>query len=132
MTVPTKMPNQPSRYANGRFGPGNSGRPIGARNRATQQALLSIMDDFEANKRVVLQRMREYFTTDYLRILASLLPSRIEIAQPAFEEYSEAEAAVVVSYARAALQRIEEGRGSLSELGAAVLAEPVLGTSQTE
>ena len=61
-----------------------------------------------------------------MRILAGLLPTRVEVAQPAFEDYSEAEAAIIVSHARAALQRIEEGRGSLVELGAAVLAEPVL------
>ena len=54
----------PARYANGRFGPGNPSRPLGSRNRASQRAIMSILDDFEVNRVHVLDKMRRHFTVE--------------------------------------------------------------------
>lgn len=54
-TPPYSRPT--GRQANGRFGPGNAGRPLGSRNRISHTAMLSIIADFEAGKRELIDRL---------------------------------------------------------------------------
>jgi len=123
------MPDTPAtsqslaRHANGRFGPGNPGRRPGSRNRASQRVVLAILEDFEAHHEKVLGRLREFFTPHYIDVVTRLLPRQIEVTAPDLDSYSEAEIAHVVRQARTALDRIEDGRGSLIELEAALVIE---------
>jgi hypothetical protein len=123
MTDATATPHTLGRHANGRFGPGNPGRRPGSRNRASHRAVLAILDDFEMHQEQVLGRLREFFTPHYIDIVSRLLPRQIEVAAPDLDSYSEAEIAHVVRQARSALDRIEEGRGSLIELESALVVE---------
>ncbi len=50
------------RTADGRFGPGNPGRRVGARNRVWRRVAMAILHDFEANPKAVLARLRESCT----------------------------------------------------------------------
>ena len=84
---------------------------------------MAILEDFEAHQEQVLQRLREFFTPNYIDAVLRLLPPRIDVATTDSETYSEAEIAGVVRQARVALDRIEDGRGSLIELEAALIGE---------
>jgi hypothetical protein len=72
----------PARHADGRFGPGNPGRRPGSRNRASHRALTAILDDFHDNKDVVLPRLRQYFTTDYIKVIVRLLDLQPAASDP--------------------------------------------------
>jgi hypothetical protein len=43
---------RPARYPNGRFGPGNPGRPLGARGRASRVAVLDILRQLELEQEI--------------------------------------------------------------------------------
>jgi len=65
------------------FKPGQSGypagRPKGSRNRLSERFLSALADDFEKHGEDVIARVREAYPAVYLRILASLLPTQVEI-----------------------------------------------------
>ncbi len=67
-------PRGPARYANGRFGPGHKGRPRGARGRMSRRVALSLLGHFEANQAAILQRLTQYFLTDYMGLIGRMLP----------------------------------------------------------
>jgi hypothetical protein len=68
----------PARYPNGRFGPGNPGRPVGAISRSSQRAAIAILNHFEFNQEEFLHRvMRDPRT--YIRLLAHVLPRQVEV-----------------------------------------------------
>ena len=62
------------RLANGRFGPGNPGRPPGARNKMTQRLVTEILADFERNRAQVLAHLRMDHAAAYARLVARFLP----------------------------------------------------------
>jgi len=62
------------RLANGRFGPGNPGRPPGSRNRMTQRLVAEILADFERNREQVLAHLRADHAAAYARLVARFLP----------------------------------------------------------
>ena len=64
----------PGRHANGRFGPGNPGRPLGSGNRRARQVASALLADFEANQEELLEKLRRYYFSDYLRLIGRLLP----------------------------------------------------------
>ena len=66
----------------GRFLPGNNlskGRPKGARNKLGEQFLEALQEDFEANGVAAIQRVREEKPDAYLKVIASLLPSTVNL-----------------------------------------------------
>jgi hypothetical protein len=65
----TDAPTDPftGRQANGRFGPGNPGRPFGARNRASPRKVLEILARFEAGKKRLTDRLYAELTAEGVR-----------------------------------------------------------------
>ncbi|MFI4934781.1 MAG: hypothetical protein ACHP7N_09205 [Caulobacterales bacterium] len=126
MSNPADSDQKVVRYADGRFGPGNPGRRAGSRNRASQRIAMAILSDFEEHQADMLRRLRVGYMPQYVRLLAHLLPHRLELGLPEAEDYSEGQVASVVAQARAILDRIETGAGSLIELEAVVLGETVV------
>lgn len=114
----------PARYANGRFGPGNPGRPIGSRNRASNRVARNILRHFESNQDTILKQlstgMCEYRAL-YVRLLCHLLPKAGEMESFDVGEYQGEEAWDVLCDAKDAIARIERGEGTLGDLEAALL-----------
>jgi len=69
----------PSRDANGRFLPGNSGggRPKGARNRLTELLMAAIVDDFATHGATTIAQLREADPATYLRMITALVPREL-------------------------------------------------------
>jgi len=84
---------------------------------------MTILEDFETHHETVLGRLRTFFTPHYIDVITRLLPRQIEVTAPDLDSYSEAEIAHVVRQARTALDRIEDGHGSLIELEAALVVD---------
>ncbi len=113
----------PARHADGRFGPGNAGRPRGARNRASQRFLAAVFEDFEAHKEDLLQRHRKAFIGDYMKFIAGLLPRQAESVEVASECCSDAEIAQLAEQARALLASGTDARSAAAQLEAMLLCE---------
>jgi hypothetical protein len=65
----------------GRFLTGNNrgpGRPKGSRNKLSEAVLQALADDFEANGKEVIERVRAERPHDYLKVCASVMPKRLE------------------------------------------------------
>ena len=56
-----------------------AGRPKGARNKLGEQFLEALQEDFEANGVAAIQRVREEKPDAYLKVIASLLPSTVNL-----------------------------------------------------
>ncbi len=83
-----------------------------------------ILEHFEANAEEVLDSMTTgYYVPAYIRLVSALLPRSVDIGMPDLAACSEAEIARRVFEARAALDRIEDGRGTLLDLEAVLLGE---------
>jgi len=122
-----------TRGADGRFGVGNPGRPRGSRNRRTHQLAMALLEDFHVNEEENLQRMRQWFFSDYLRLIGRFLPAHVPQARPDFTDYDAEETATVTAAARAVMARIERGEAGLDELMAVLEADPaVLAADQVE
>ena len=111
----------PARYANGRFGPGHTGRPRGARNRISRRVALSLLRHYEANEADVLHRLAEYHVKDYMGLIGRMLPRASDEVE--LEAVPPEEAARVTGAVRAALERVEAGEGSLVDIEAALMGE---------
>jgi len=70
----TDAPSDPSagRQANGRFGPGNPGRPKGARNRVSYKVVVEILAEFEAGKKALFDRLYARMAAEGVRRLRRL------------------------------------------------------------
>ena len=122
----TSSPALPARHANGRFGPGNSGRRTGARNRVSHRAAMAILEDFELHKDQVLKTLRQSYTPAYFAILMRLLDRELQVETAAFDDYSEAELARTVLLARSALNGYADPRTALLELDSALVNQTSL------
>ncbi len=112
----TTLPGLPGRQANGRFGPGNPGRRVGARNRLSHRVVMAILHDFETNKADTLDRLRRNHSPAYFAILTRLLDRELSVEAPAFDDYSEAELARTVQLARSVFNSCADPRAALIEL----------------
>jgi hypothetical protein len=106
----------PVRHANGRFGPGNPGRRVGARNRLSHRVVMAILHDFELNKADTLDRLRRYHSPAYFAILTRMLDRELSVEAPGFDDYSEAEVARTLQLARSVFNGCSDPRTALIEL----------------
>jgi hypothetical protein len=79
------------RQESGRFGPGNPGRPPGARGRRGSHVVDAILDDFIANKDSALKNARYVNGPAYLNTILKLLPAQPSIGAPDVRGWSDAE-----------------------------------------
>ena len=78
MTDPEKV-DRPYNGSDGRFRPGNPGRPIGSKQRLGTQLLDDFCVDWAAHGAAVLSEVRKNRPTEYLRIAAMLVPTELTI-----------------------------------------------------
>jgi hypothetical protein len=88
-----KPADLPARYADGRFGPGNPGRPMGSVNRASRRAALVLLEHFQANQALFLDKMVDGSVENrriYAGLISHVLPRQVEVgpsdATPICEE----------------------------------------------
>ena len=89
-----------ARQVSGRFGPGNPGRPSGARGRRGSHVVDAILDDFIANKDSALQGARFMNGAAYLSTIVKLLPAQPSIGAPDVRGWSDAEVDEAMAAAR--------------------------------
>ena len=70
-----------------------------------------------------MPRLRRWFLPQYLALVARLMPRPMEAGGIELDALSDAEAAKLIADARAALDRIEAGEGTLADLESALLGE---------
>ena len=56
-----------------------AGRPKGSRNKLSDAFLQALADDFEAHGKGVVEKVRTERPQDYLKIIASVMPKRMEV-----------------------------------------------------
>ena len=56
-----------------------AGRPKGSRNKLSDAFLRALADDFEAHGKGVVEKVRTERPQDYLKIVASVMPKRMEV-----------------------------------------------------
>ena len=116
-------PPLPARHANGRFGPGNPGRPPGARGRAAHGVTLAILEDFMVHKESALKNARFANPGTYLNAIVKLLPTQAAPEPPDVRDWSDADVDAALDRVRAALDGSRDSRDALAELEAALLGE---------
>ena len=115
----------PARHADGRFGPGNPGRPRGARGRMTQRIAFSLLRHFEENQAQILRTLTAYDNIHvYMRLIDRMLARAPCEDAPELEALPPEEAAQVAGAVRAALERVEAGEGSLADVETALHGAP--------
>ena len=110
----------PERYANGRFGPGNPGRPVGSYSHASRRAALTILNHFETHGAEMLDRMARD-RDHYFKVLARVLPRQIEFGPTDATSWTDAQAAEVFNRARILLDSAGDRRGALADLEALLI-----------
>ncbi|HEY3814689.1 MAG TPA: hypothetical protein VGL66_15825 [Caulobacteraceae bacterium] len=121
MPKPPAVP-APARHANGRFGAGNPGRPLGARNRVSQRVAIAILKDFEAHQGELIPRLRNFNMTLYLRLVSNLLPRSGDVGLADYD-LSDGDLADKIEDLRLALDFVERGEGTLLDLEAVLVGE---------
>ena len=114
--------NLPARYADGRFGPGNPGRPVGSYNRAPRRAALAILDHFEKIQDQFLERLADDRSL-YVALLSKVLPRQVEIGVSSIETASDAEVTRAIDAAHDRLDGQGDGHAALMELEAVLLGQ---------
>lgn len=77
--------------ASGQFAPGNAGRRPGARNKLQASFVDAMQKDFEENGIEVIKIVRVEKPTEYLKILAGILPKEMLFSGDVVEELSDEE-----------------------------------------
>lgn len=104
-----KKPFKPTPPVEHQFKPGNPGRPKGSRNKLSENFLRELNDDFNEHGKAAIIAMREKTPGDYCRMIAMLLPKKIEIRDTPFDKLSNEELDGLIDNARAALSASEGG-----------------------
>ena len=111
----------PARYADGRFGPGNPGRPLGSRNRVAKRIALGLLHHYAAHEDDILERLERFHFPDYVRLISRLLPRAADDGDgPDLESMPHEDAVRVARAARRAANRVETGEGTLADVEAAL------------
>ena len=111
----------PPRDTRGRFGPGNPGRPRGARGRMTQRIALSLLRHFEQNEGQILSTLTAYENIPvYMRLIDRMLARSPNEDGLDLDALPVEDATRVTRAVRAALERVEAGEGSLADIEAAL------------
>ena len=80
---PAAVNTAPKQQIGRPFEPGQSGnptgRPKGARNKLSEAFLQVLAEDFEANGKAVVEKVRAERPQDYLKIIAAVTPRRMEL-----------------------------------------------------
>lgn len=82
--------------------PEGAGKARGSRNRLQTKFLMELADDFEANGKTAIQKMREADPSGYIKAVASLMPKQFEQTEP-LEDMTDAELAAGIAYLRGKL-----------------------------
>lgn len=99
------MPDQDPKT--GRFLTGNSGggRPKGSRNRLGEQFLEALAQDFSENGQAAIVACREEKPTEYVKVIASLLPKELLVRTDPVDELSDEEIADALDILRELVPR---------------------------
>lgn len=66
-----------------RFKPGKSGnpagRPVGARNKLSEDFIRAVADDFKEHGAEVIERVRQEKPDAYLKVIAGLVPQKLDL-----------------------------------------------------
>lgn len=108
----------PSRHADGRFGPGNPGRPRGARGKLTRRIALGLLAHYEQHEAEILERLIRSHFDQYMRLIGRMLPPEPDAMD--LESLPPEDVAQITRAVRAALRRVEAGEGSLADIEAAL------------
>ena len=108
----------PSRHADGRFGPGNPGRPRGARGKVSRRIALGLLRHYEQHEAEILERLSRGHFDQFMRLIGRMLPH--EPDETDLEALPQEEAIRITRAVRAALERVEAGEGSLADIDAAL------------
>jgi len=97
---------------------GGPGRPRGSRNKLGEDFIAAVYEDWYEHGPAVLARVREQHPAAYLKIAASLVPSRLDVA-PAnrFEAMSAKELLGSIAESVASFAQDEEFLAALAEIG---------------
>lgn len=94
----------PLHDANGRFAPGNPGRPKGSRNPMTNRLAMGLLDDMLVNEEGNIAKMRRSYFPQYVQLMSRFIPREIHRPRPDFADYAPAETQRLRAAARAALE----------------------------
>ncbi|MCF2523914.1 hypothetical protein [Bradyrhizobium sp. G127] len=90
-----------SRESNGRFGKGNNGRVPGSRNRLQGKFIDELANDFAEHGAGVIKIVRAEKPTEYLKIVASILPKELFVSDGAIDAMTEEEVVEALNNLRA-------------------------------
>ena len=82
--------------------PAGAGKARGSRNRLQTKFLMELADDFEANGKAAIQKMREVDPSGYVKAVASLMPKQFEQTEP-LDDMTDAELAAGIAILRGKL-----------------------------
>jgi hypothetical protein len=108
----------PSRYASGRFGPGNPGRPRGARGKLSRRIALGLLRHYERHEAEILERLSRGHFDQYMRLIGRMLPQAPDEAE--LEPLPREDLVQITRAVRVALERVEAGEGSLADIEGAL------------
>lgn len=128
MTDPTDPAGDQQKPAH-LFQPGQSGNPNGrtkgSRNKLGEAFLKALSDDFDEHGASAIQKTRETKPEVYVKVVASLLPKRIEIKDGAFDNLTDEELTALVLAARDALSVARGGGSGAGEAEGDESASPI-------
>jgi hypothetical protein len=118
----TTPPPRSTHTPNGKFAPGNPGKPRGSRNRMTKGIAISLLAHYHANEAEFLDRLSQFFFSDYMRLLGRMLPRDDPTAGPELEGLAPADQARILAAVRGACDRIEAGEATLADVETALFS----------
>ena len=118
----TTPPRMPTHSPNGKFAPGNPGRPRGSRNRMSKGIAISLLAHYHAHEEEFLERLSKFFFPEYVRLLGRMLPRDDPTAGPELESLAPADQARILAAVRGACDRIEAGEATLADVETALFS----------
>lgn len=74
------MPREDTQFKPGH--PGGPGRPPGMRNRLSEAFIKVLCEDFEANGKATIEKLRVESPAQYSNVIAKLMPKLMELSGP--------------------------------------------------